>query len=232
MTDLRALATVYIEITLMADGYSDVVLITSARFDIEQPLKMQGADDDVDEITNGSDLVLSYDVQNTKYAESLVNALNEGSAKVTIGEGRTTVADNGKVTVENGVLTLTFENIKDSLKKDTQYTVTFPTLDYNDADKLGMTASLHYAPATEAATESLEEKETTENPTVFETVVKDAEAKIDEVPVLPEVNEEVTVEETEETTVEEVTEATTVEEETEVATEEVTVEETTEVVTE
>ena len=49
-------------ITLVADGYKDVVLESSARFDIDSPLKMQGDDDDVNEITNGTDLVLNYDI--------------------------------------------------------------------------------------------------------------------------------------------------------------------------
>ena len=124
-------------ITLMADGYKDVVLESSARFDLDSPLKMQGDDDDVNEITDGTDLVLNYDINNATYAESLVNAVANGTAKITIGEGRNTVAENGKVVVNGNVLTLTFENVKDSLVKDTQYTVTFPTLDYNDADKLG-----------------------------------------------------------------------------------------------
>ena len=74
-------------------------------------------------------------------------------------KARNTVAENGKVVVNGNVLTLTFENVKDSLKKDTQYTVTFPTLDYNDADKLGMTASVHYAPADETTTIALETKD-------------------------------------------------------------------------
>ena len=208
-------------ITLVADGYKDVVLESSARFDIDSPLKMQGDDDDVSEITNGTDLVLNYDINNAVYAESLVNAVANGTANITIGEGRNTVAENGKVVVNGNVLTLTFEDVKDSLKKDTQYTVTFPTLDYNDADKLGMTASVHYAPADAVSTtaeENNEEKavvtETEDNTTVFEDVVKDNAADITDViaVALPEVDEtkavvvdETTVAETEETT-EEVTE--------------------------
>ena len=208
-------------ITLVADGYKDVVLESSARFDLDSPLKMQGDDDDVSEITNGTDLVLNYDINNATYAESLVNAVANGTANITIGEGRNNVAENGKVVVNGNVLTLTFENVKDSLKKDTQYTVTFPTLDYNDADKLGMTASVHYAPADAVSTtaeENNEEKavvtETEDNTTVFEDVVKDNTADITDVitVALPEVDEtkavvvdETTVAETEETT-EEVTE--------------------------
>lgn len=225
-------------ITLVADGYKDVVLESSARFDIDSPLKMQGDDDDVSEITNGTDLVLNYDINNATYAENLVNAVANGTANITIGEGRNTVAENGKVIVNGNVLTLTFENVKDSLKKDTQYTVTFPTLDYNDADKLGMTASVHYAPADAVSTtaeENNEEKavvtETEDNTTVFEDVVKDNAADITDViaVALPEVDEikavvvnETTVAETEETT-EEVTEE--ISEET---TEETTIEEVTE----
>ena len=212
-------------ITLVADGYKDVVLESSARFDLDSPLKMQGDDDDVSEITNGTDLVLNYDINNATYAESLVNAVANGTANITIGEGRNTVAENGKVVVNGNVLTLTFENVKDSLKKDTQYTVTFPTLDYNDADKLGMTASVHYAPADAVSTtaeENNEEKavvtETEDNTTVFEDVVKDSTSDITDViaVALPEVDEtkavvvnETTVAETEETT-EEVTESETV----------------------
>lgn len=221
-------------ITLMADGYKDVVLESSARFDIDSPLKMQGDDDDVNEITDGTDLVLNYDINNATYAESLVNAVANGTAKITIGEGRNTVAENGKVVVNGNVLTLTFENVKDSLVKDTQYTVTFPTLDYNDADKLGMTASVHYAPADAVSTtaeENNEEKvvvtETEDNTTVFEDVVKDNTADITDVIAvsLPEVDEtkavvvdETTVDETEETTeevTEEISEETTIEEVTE-----------------
>lgn len=221
-------------ITLMADGYKDVVLESSARFDLDSPLKMQGDDDDVNEITDGTDLVLNYDINNATYAESLVNAVANGTAKITIGEGRNTVAENGKVVVNGNVLTLTFENVKDSLVNDTQYTVTFPTLDYNDADKLGMTASVHYAPADAASTtaeENNEEKvvvtETEDNTTVFEDVVKDNTADITDVIAvsLPEVDEtkavvvdETTVDETEETTeevTEEISEETTIEEVTE-----------------
>lgn len=221
-------------ITLMADGYKDVVLESSARFDLDSPLKMQGDDDDVNEITDGTDLVLNYDINNATYAESLVNAVANGTAKITIGEGRNTVAENGKVVVNGNVLTLTFENVKDSLVKDTQYTVTFPTLDYNDADKLGMTASVHYAPADAVSTtaeENNEEKvvvtETEDNTTVFEDVVKDNTADITDViaVALPEVDEtkavvvdETTVDETEETTeevTEEISEETTIEEVTE-----------------
>ncbi len=225
-------------ITLIADGYKDVVLESSARFDLDSPLKMQGDDDDVNEITNGTDLVLNYDINNAVYAENLVNAVANGTANITIGEGRNTVAENGKVVVNGNVLTLTFENVKDSLVKDTQYTVTFPTLDYNDADKLGMTASVHYAPADAVSTtaeENNEEKavvtETEDNTTVFEDVVKDNTADITDVitVALPEVDEtkavvvdETTVAETEETT-EEVTEETTEE-----ATAETTIEEVTE----
>ena len=228
-------------ITLVADGYKDVVLESSARFDIDSPLKMQGDDDDVNEITNGTDLVLNYDINNATYAESLVNAVANGTANITIGEGRNTVAENGKVVVNGNVLTLTFENVKDSLKKDTQYTVTFPTLDYNDADKLGMTASVHYAPADAVSTtaeENNEEKavvtETEDNTTVFEDVVKDNTADITDVitVALPEVDEtkavvvdETTVAETEETT-EEVTEETTEEATAETIVEEVTESET------
>ena len=221
-------------ITLMADGYKDVVLESSARFDLDSPLKMQGDDDDVNEITDGTDLVLNYDINNATYAESLVNAVANGTANITIGEGRNTVAENGKVVVNGSVLTLTFENVKDSLVKDTQYTVTFPTLDYNDADKLGMTASVHYAPADAVSTtaeENNEEKvvvtETEDNTTVFEDVVKDNTADITDVIAvsLPEVDEtkavvvdETTVDETEETTeevTEEISEETTIEEVTE-----------------
>lgn len=221
-------------ITLIADGYKDVVLESSARFDLDSPLKMQGDDDDVNEITDGTDLVLNYDINNATYAESLVNAVANGTAKITIGEGRNTVAENGKVVVNGNVLTLTFENVKDSLVKDTQYTVTFPTLDYNDADKLGMTASVHYAPADAVSTtaeENNEEKvvvtETEDNTTVFEDVVKDNTADITDViaVALPEVDEtkavvvdETTVDETEETTeevTEEISEETTIEEVTE-----------------
>ena len=228
-------------ITLVADGYKDVVLESSARFDIDSPLKMQGDDDDVNEITNGTDLVLNYDINNATYAESLVNAVANGTANITIGEGRNTVAENGKVVVNGNVLTLTFENVKDSLKKDTQYTVTFPTLDYNDADKLGMTASVHYAPADAVSTtaeENNEEKavvtETEDNTTVFEDVVKDSTSDITDViaVALPEVDEtkavvvnETTVAETEETT-EEVTEETTEEATAETIVEEVTESET------
>lgn len=228
-------------ITLVADGYKDVVLESSARFDLNSPLKMQGDDDDVNEITEGTDLVLNYDINNAVYAESLVNAVANGTAKITIGEGRNTVAENGKVVVNGNVLTLTFENVKDSLKKDTQYTVTFPTLDYNDADKLGMTASVHYAPADAVSTtaeENNEEKavvtETEDNTTVFEDVVKDNAADITDViaVALPEVDEtkavvvdETTVAETEETT-EEVTEETTEEATAETIVEEVTESET------
>ena len=228
-------------ITLVADGYKDVVLESSARFDIDSPLKMQGDDDDVSEITNGTDLVLNYDINNAVYAESLVNAVANGTANITIGEGRNTVAENGKVVVNGNVLTLTFENVKDSLKKDTQYTVTFPTLDYNDADKLGMTASVHYAPADAVSTtaeENNEEKavvtETEDNTTVFEDVVKDSTSDITDViaVALPEVDEtkavvvnETTVAETEETT-EEVTEETTEEATAETIVEEVTESET------
>lgn len=228
-------------ITLVADGYKDVVLESSARFDIDSPLKMQGDDDDVSEITNGTDLVLNYDINNAVYAESLVNAVANGTANITIGEGRNTVAENGKVIVNGNVLTLTFENVKDSLVKDTQYTVTFPTLDYNDADKLGMTASVHYAPADAVSTtaeENNEEKavvtETEDNTTVFEDVVKDNTADITDViaVALPEVDEtkavvvdETTVAETEETT-EEVTEETTEEATAETIVEEVTESET------
>ena len=221
-------------ITLIADGYKDVVLESSARFDLDSPLKMQGDDDDVNEITDGTDLVLNYDINNATYAESLVNAVANGTANITIGEGRNTVAENGKVVVNGSVLTLTFENVKDSLVKDTQYTVTFPTLDYNDADKLGMTASVHYAPADAVSTtaeENNEEKvvvtETEDNTTVFEDVVKDNTADITDVIAvsLPEVDEtkavvvdETTVDETEETTeevTEEISEETTIEEVTE-----------------
>ena len=221
-------------ITLIADGYKDVVLESSARFDLDSPLKMQGDDDDVNEITDGTDLVLNYDINNATYAESLVNAVANGTAKITIGEGRNTVAENGKVVVNGNVLTLTFENVKDSLVKDTQYTVTFPTLDYNDADKLGMTASVHYAPADAVSTtaeENNEEKvvvtETEDNTTVFEDVVNDNTADITDVIAvsLPEVDEtkavvvdETTVDETEETTeevTEEISEETTIEEVTE-----------------
>lgn len=221
-------------ITLIADGYKDVVLESSARFDLDSPLKMQGDDDDVNEITDGTDLVLNYDINNATYAESLVNAVANGTANITIGEGRNTVAENGKVVVNGNVLTLTFENVKDSLVKDTQYTVTFPTLDYNDADKLGMTASVHYAPADAVSTtaeENNEEKvvvtETEDNTTVFEDVVKDNTADITDViaVALPEVDEtkavvvdETTVDETEETTeevTEEISEETTIEEVTE-----------------
>lgn len=221
-------------ITLIADGYKDVVLESSARFDLDSPLKMQGDDDDVNEITDGTDLVLNYDINNATYAESLVNAVANGTANITIGEGRNTVAENGKVVVNGNVLTLTFENVKDSLVKDTQYTVTFPTLDYNDADKLGMTASVHYAPADAVSTtaeENNEEKvvvtETEDNTTVFEDVVKDNTADITDVIAvsLPEVDEtkavvvdETTVDETEETTeevTEEISEETTIEEVTE-----------------
>ena len=228
-------------ITLVADGYKDVVLESSARFDLDSPLKMQGDDDDVNEITNGTDLVLNYDINNAVYAESLVNAVANGTANITIGEGRNTVAENGKVVVNGNVLTLTFENVKDSLKKDTQYTVTFPTLDYNDADKLGMTASVHYAPADAVSTtaeENNEEKavvtETEDNTTVFEDVVKDSTSDITDViaVALPEVDEtkavvvnETTVAETEETT-EEVTEETTEEATAETIVEEVTESET------
>lgn len=228
-------------ITLVADGYKDVVLESSARFDLDSPLKMQGDDDDVSEITNGTDLVLNYDINNATYAESLVNAVANGTANITIGEGRNTVAENGKVVVNGNVLTLTFENVKDSLKKDTQYTVTFPTLDYNDADKLGMTASVHYAPADAVSTtaeENNEEKavvtETEDNTTVFEDVVKDSTSDITDViaVALPEVDEtkavvvnETTVAETEETT-EEVTEETTEEATAETIVEEVTESET------
>lgn len=228
-------------ITLVADGYNDVVLESSARFDLDSPLKMQGDDDDVNEITNGTDLVLNYDINNAVYAESLVNAVANGTANITIGEGRNTVAENGKVVVNGNVLTLTFENVKDSLKKDTQYTVTFPTLDYNDADKLGMTASVHYAPADAVSTtaeENNEEKavvtETENNTTVFEDVVKDNAADITDViaVALPEVDEtkavvvdETTVAGTEETT-EEVTEETTEEATAETIVEEVTESET------
>lgn len=228
-------------ITLVADGYKDVVLESSARFDLDSPLKMQGDDDDVSEITNGTDLVLNYDINNAVYAESLVNAVANGTANITIGEGRNTVAENGKVVVNGNVLTLTFENVKDSLVKDTQYTVTFPTLDYNDADKLGMTASVHYAPADAVSTtaeENNEEKavvtETEDNTTVFEDVVKDNAADITDViaVALPEVDEtkavvvdETTVAETEETT-EEVTEETTEEATAETIVEEVTESET------
>jgi len=228
-------------ITLVADGYKDVVLESSARFDLDSPLKMQGDDDDVSEITNGTDLVLNYDINNSTYAESLVNAVANGTANITIGEGRNTVAENGKVVVNGNVLTLTFENVKDSLKKDTQYTVTFPTLDYNDADKLGMTASVHYAPADAVSTtaeENNEEKavvtETEDNTTVFEDVVKDSTSDITDViaVALPEVDEtkavvvnETTVAETEETT-EEVTEETTEEATAETIVEEVTESET------
>ena len=221
-------------ITLIADGYKDVVLESSARFDLDSPLKMQGDDDDVNEITDGTDLVLNYDINNATYAESLVNAVANGTANITIGEGRNTVAENGKVVVNGNVLTLTFENVKDSLVKDTQYTVTFPTLDYNDADKLGMTASVHYAPADAVSTtaeENNEEKvvvtETEDNTTVFEDVVKDNTADITDVIAvsLPEVDEtkavvvdDTTVDETEETTeevTEEISEETTIEEVTE-----------------
>lgn len=221
-------------ITLIADGYKDVVLESSARFDLDSPLKMHGDDDDVNEITDGTDLVLNYDINNATYAESLVNAVANGTANITIGEGRNTVAENGKVVVNGNVLTLTFENVKDSLVKDTQYTVTFPTLDYNDADKLGMTASVHYAPADAVSTtaeENNEEKvvvtETEDNTTVFEDVVKDNTADITDViaVALPEVDEtkavvvdETTVDETEETTeevTEEISEETTIEEVTE-----------------
>lgn len=228
-------------ITLVADGYKDVVLESSARFDLDSPLKMQGDDDDVSEITNGTDLVLNYDINNATYAESLVNAVANGTANITIGEGRNTVAENGKVVVNGNVLTLTFENVKDSLKKDTQYTVTFPTLDYNDADKLGMTASVHYAPADAVSTtaeENNEKKavvtETEDNTTVFEDVVKDSTSDITDViaVALPEVDEtkavvvnETTVAETEETT-EEVTEETTEEATAETIVEEVTESET------
>ena len=228
-------------ITLVADGYKDVVLESSARFDLDSPLKMQGDDDDVSEITNGTDLVLNYDINNAVYAESLVNAVANGTANITIGEGRNNVAENGKVVVNGNVLTLTFENVKDSLKKDTQYTVTFPTLDYNDADKLGMTASVHYAPADAVSTtaeENNEEKavvtETEDNTTVFEDVVKDSTSDITDViaVALPEVDEtkavvvnETTVAETEETT-EEVTEETTEEATAETIVEEVTESET------
>ena len=228
-------------ITLVADGYKDVVLESSARFDLDSPLKMQGDDDDVSEITNGTDLVLNYDINNATYAESLVNAVANGTANITIGEGRNNVAENGKVVVNGNVLTLTFENVKDSLKKYTQYTVTFPTLDYNDADKLGMTASVHYAPADAVSTtaeENNEEKavvtETEDNTTVFEDVVKDNTADITDVitVALPEVDEtkavvvdETTVAETEETT-EEVTEETTEEATAETIVEEVTESET------
>lgn len=228
-------------ITLVADGYKDIVLESSARFDIDSPLKMQGDDDDVSEITNGTDLVLNYDIKNATYAESLVNAVANGTANITIGEGRNNVAENGKVVVNGNVLTLTFENVKDSLKKDTQYTVTFPTLDYNDADKLGMTASVHYAPADAVSTtaeENNEEKavvtETEDNTTVFEDVVKDSTSDITDVitVALPEVDEtkavvvdETTVAETEETT-EEVTEETTEEATAETIVEEVTESET------
>lgn len=228
-------------ITLVADGYKDVVLESSARFDIDSPLKMQGDDDDVNEITNGTDLVLNYDINNATYAENLVNAVANGTANISIGEGRNTVAENGKVVINGNVLTLTFENVKDSLVKDTQYTVTFPTLDYNDADKLGMTASVHYAPADAVSTtaeENNEEKavvtETEDNTTVFEDVVKDNAADITDViaVALPEVDEtkavvvnETTVAETEETT-EEVTEKTTEEATAETIVEEVTESET------
>lgn len=228
-------------ITLVADGYKDVVLESSARFDLDSPLKMQGDDDDVSEITNGTDLVLNYDINNATYAENLVNAVANGTANITIGEGRNNVAENGKVVVNGNVLTLTFENVKDSLKKDTQYTVTFPTLDYNDADKLGMTASVHYAPADAVSTtaeENNEEKavvtETEDNTTVFEDVVKDSTSDITDViaVALPEVDEtkavvvnETTVAETEETT-EEVTEETTEEATAETIVEEVTESET------
>lgn len=218
-------------ITLMADGYKDVVLESSARFDIDSPLKMQGDDDDVNEITDGTDLVLNYDINNATYAESLVNAVANGSSKISIAEGRNTVADNGKVVINGNVLTLTFENVKDSLKKDTQYTVTFPTLDYNDADKLGMTASVHYAPADAVAetVETIENKEVAvdtdkvENTetTVFEDVVKDSTADITDViaVALPETDETKAVV-TEETSVSETEEVT--EETSEEITEEVT----------
>ncbi|MDO5398047.1 MAG: S-layer homology domain-containing protein [bacterium] len=140
-------------ITLMADGYKDVTLETSAGFEVYDPLKMQGDDDDVDEIVEGSDLVLKYDIVNRKYVEALKTAVESGTANVTLtsGSGRdqVTEAESAKLADENGVLTVTFENIKDKLKRDTQYAVNFPTLDYNDTDKLGMTASVHYAPATE-----------------------------------------------------------------------------------
>ena len=222
-------------ITLMADGYKDVVLESSARFDVDSPLKMQGDDDDVNEITEGTDLVLNYDINNATYAESLVNAVADGSAKVTLGEGRNTVSENGKVVVNGNVLTLTFENVKDSLKKDTQYTVTFPTLDYNDVDKLGMTASVHYAPAdavaktaevrevTDTIIEGTENKEVTTETTVFEDVVKDGTSDINNIidVILPENNEA-------ENVVEETTAVTETEEVTEESSETTTVEETTE----
>lgn len=40
--------------------------------------------------------------------KALVNAVANGTAKITIGEGRNTVAENGKVVVNGNVLTLTF----------------------------------------------------------------------------------------------------------------------------
>jgi hypothetical protein len=136
-------------ITLMADGYKDVVLETSASFDVHNPLEMQTDDDDVDEIKVGSDLVLKYNIVNQKYVDALKALGENNKVTLTSGSGRdaVTVASGAKLSDENGVLTVTFENVKDKLTKDTQYTVNFPTIDYNDADKLGMTASVHYAPA-------------------------------------------------------------------------------------
>lgn len=143
-------------VTLMSDGYKDVVMETSASFDIEDPLKMQGDDDDVDEIIDGTDLVLKYDIVNQKYVDTLVAAGENNNITLTTGSGRNTVtvASIPKIAESDGVLTVTFADVKDKLTKDTQYAVNFPTFDYNDPDKLGMAASVHYAPAEEPENEN------------------------------------------------------------------------------
>lgn len=139
-------------ITLMADGYKDVVLETGASFNVKNPIEMQTEDDDIDEIT-GTDLVLTYNIVNQNYVNALKAAVEAGTSAVTLTSGKNTVASATKLEDKDGVLTVTFENVKDSLTTDTQYGVAFPTLDYNDPDKIGTTMSIHYAPADETSVE-------------------------------------------------------------------------------
>jgi hypothetical protein len=133
-------------ITLMANGYKDVVLTTTANFDTTGNISFisqaQDGTDDIDEIKDGTDLTLEYEVTDSSYADKLASVIKNSPVSIKKDGDRNTTATTDKYEYAYGKLKIIFENIKELLTKDTQYTVTFPEL-----DGPAYSNSIHYAPA-------------------------------------------------------------------------------------
>jgi hypothetical protein len=142
----KALGNGVYRVTLMANGYQDVTLTTTANFDTTNAISYisQAADgtDDIDEIKSGSNLALEYEVSDDAYITALKSVIKDSPISIKKDGSRSNLATTSNYEYADGKLTITFEGIKDKLEKDTQYTITFP-----EANGPAYSHSIHYAPA-------------------------------------------------------------------------------------